>query len=67
MEIVLYTIGCPKCRVLEKMLDKHNIVFHKETNTQVILAKGIDMVPVLEIDGQCLNYDEAIAWVNNLT
>lgn len=63
--VTLYTTGCSRCTVLEKKLDSKQIHYTKEENTDTMLEKGIRSVPVLEVQGQRLNFLEAVQWVNN--
>lgn len=63
--VTLYTTGCSRCTVLEKKLDSKQIHYKKEENTNTMLEKGIKSVPVLEVQGQRLNFLEAVQWVNN--
>ena len=67
MNVVLYTIDCPNCLVLEKKLKQKNIDFLKVSDTNVIVAKGFgdSSFPILEVDGVVMNYKTAIQWVNN--
>lgn len=63
--VTLYTTGCSRCTVLEKKLDSKQIYYRKEGDTNLMLEKGIKSVPVLEVQGQRLNFLEAVQWVNN--
>ena len=67
MSIILYTIDCPKCLILEKKLEAKNIEFLKVSDIDIINAKGFgdSSFPILEVDGLVMNYKTAIQWVNN--
>lgn len=67
MSVVLYTIDCPNCLVLEKKLKQKNIEFLKVSDREAIEAKGLgdSAFPVLEVDGVLMNYKTAISYVNN--
>ena len=64
MNIILYTTHCPKCTVLTKKLNAKNVQYTECADIEQMRDKGIDQVPVLEIDGRLLNFSEANAWVN---
>ena len=64
MKVILYTIHCPKCDVLEQKLNMKNISFTICEDVSVMQSKGIDAVPVLEVDGNLLQFPEAVRWVN---
>jgi hypothetical protein len=67
MNIVLYTIGCKNCEILEKKLEAKNIKFLRVSDKETIIAKGFEdsLFPILEVDGVVMNYKTAIQWVNN--
>lgn len=67
MNIVLYTIDCPNCLILEKKLKAKNIKFFRVSDKETIIAKGFEdsLFPILEVDGVTMNYKTAIQWVNN--
>lgn len=63
MAIVLHSTDCPKCRVLKSRLKESGVVFEENNNTELMIQKGFTTAPVLEIDGVCYNYKEAIEWI----
>ena len=58
MGIVLYSTGCPKCRVLETKLKAKGIGYAEINDVDVMEAKGIMNLPMLEVDGEILNFSE---------
>lgn len=62
--VKLYTTGCPKCRVLEEKLDGKKIDYVEETSQVNMRARGITKVPVLEVDGEMMEFYDAVKWVN---
>ena len=67
MDIVLYTIDCPNCLVLEKKLKAKNIGFLRVSDKDTIIAKGFgdSSFPILEVDGVAMSYKTEIQWINN--
>lgn len=67
MNIVLYTIDCPNCLILEKKLKAKNINAIRVSDKDAIIAKGFgeSSFPILEVDGVVMNYKTAIQWINN--
>ena len=67
MNVVLYTIECPKCVILEKKLEAKNIKFLRVSDEETIRAKGFgdSSFPILKVDGVVMGYKTAIQWVNN--
>lgn len=63
--IKLYTNDCPKCRVLKAKLDSKDIAYEKINDIDLIMEKGIESVPVLELEnGTMMDFSSAIKWVN---
>ena len=62
--IKLYTNHCRKCEILTAKLKEKNIAFDVEDNAEVLLSRGFDFMPMLEVDGRLLNYGEAVKYVN---
>lgn len=63
-EIVLYSTGCPKCTVLEKKLTDKGISYAINRDVDEMINIGIESIPVLKVDGELLNFADAIKWVN---
>lgn len=64
MNVVLHSTHCPRCRVLEAKLNLKNIQYEVNTDQNKMESLGIMSVPVLEVDGQLLQFKEATEWVN---
>lgn len=64
MQITLYSTGCPKCNVLTTKLDSKQIDYTIISDINIISSKGITTVPVLEVDGDMLDFKTAINWIN---
>ena len=65
MEIKLYTTHCPRCSVIEKKLAAAHISYTEVSDERAIGARGIDVVPVLEIDGKLYSFGNAIKWIHD--
>lgn len=61
---ILYTIGCPACKVLEKRLAMQNIEFETVEVTADNNPKNLQTFPQLETDSGMLSYGDAIKWLN---
>lgn len=65
-EIILYTKpGCPKCAVLRKKLNTQNVFYKEISSIEEMIAMGFKSAPVLVVDGEKMDYLEAIKWVNS--
>lgn len=65
MNIILYSTGCPKCKVLKKKLEDKNIEFVENNSVQEMIGLGIKQAPMLSIGGALLDFKNAVTWVNN--
>lgn len=64
--MILYTTNCPKCKVLESKLTAKNISYDICSDVSVMEEKGFMEAPKLEVDGNILNFKEAVDYVNSL-
>ena len=66
MKIVLYSTGCPRCEVLKTKLKNKNIVFEENNDEKLMIDKGFESVPILEVEGVNYNFKEAVDWINKI-
>lgn len=64
VKIILYSTNCPKCNVLEKKLQSKNINFEICNDVDLMLSKGIQQAPYLEVDNELMDFSKAVKWVN---
>lgn len=63
-KIILYSTGCPQCKVLKAKLDAKSIEYDMVTDVQAMIGKGITATPCLEINSELMNFKTAVDWVN---
>ena len=63
MNVTLYSTHCPKCIVLEKKLKEKNIQFNIVSDEDAIIKKGFMTVPILEVNDNIMNFQEAMRWI----
>lgn len=63
MDIILYSTHCPQCEILEDKLQTKNIQYTEITDVSLMLNKGIKNVPVLEVNGEMMDFLKACEWV----
>lgn len=63
-KIILYTIDCPSCKVLEKKLFEKNISFEKVSDMEELKKINVPYFPILKVGEKMLNFREAVTWVN---
>lgn len=67
MDVVFYSTGCPKCKVLKAKLDSKGIDYTIFNDVDRMVEMGITTVPNLMVDGKLMNFKESIEWLNSLT
>lgn len=65
--VILYTINCPKCKVLEKKMQIKGVSFSVVDNKAEVIKKGeevgIKSAPFLQVDDEFYNFSDALKWV----
>lgn len=64
--IILYTTHCPKCKIVEMKLKQKNIEYKECDDMDIMLSKGFKQAPILDIDGNILDFHDSIQYINNL-
>lgn len=65
MKVTLFSTGCPKCKVLEAKLKQKGIVYEHINDMDIMTEKGFMSVPMLEVDGNVMDFATANNWINN--
>lgn len=63
MEVILFSTGCPKCRVLESKLKQKGINYVENNDVELMQEKGFVSVPKLEVDGVVYDFKKAVEWI----
>lgn len=66
MNVILYSTGCPKCKILEKKLYEKNIDHTYVNDIDLMLSMGMPTTPMLDVDGELMDFSAAVKFVNNL-
>lgn len=64
LNVTLYTTHCPKCDILEKKMLSKGIPFSVVDNVKEMLVLGIVQAPMLQVDGNLMDFVTANNWVN---
>lgn len=65
MAVTLYSTGCPKCSVLKQKLDEAGIQYEISSDTDKMMEMGFMSAPVLEVDGEAMDFPAAIRWLRS--
>ena len=63
-EVILYSTGCPKCRILETKLQNKGVYYTKNTSVDEMEKLGFTAVPVLSVGGKYFEFGDAVKWIN---
>lgn len=66
MHTILYSTGCPKCNVLKTKLTQKGVDFELIEDADAMISKGFMSAPMLEVDGNAMDFMDAVKWVNAL-
>jgi glutaredoxin len=67
MKVILYSNHCPKCRILTQKLNDKHIKYEEVNDIDLMIAKGFINMPMLEIDGNIMDFCTANKWINERT
>ena len=63
--ITIYTTeSCPKCRILKNKLDEKGIAYEEFTDEAEMQRMGILSVPVMNVDGEVMEFPQAVQYIN---
>ena len=64
--VILYSTGCPKCKILKEKLDSKSITYQVCDNAELMTQKGFRSVPMLEVDGVLMDFLQANNWIKEI-
>ena len=64
MSVVLYSSGCPMCKVLETKLNQKNIKFEISDNLDYLVEQGVQTLPQLGINNSLIDFKNSCNLVN---
>jgi glutaredoxin len=64
VNIIVYTTGCPRCKILEKTLVAAGIDYIAVSDVEAIVKKGFETVPQMEVEGgDTMDFKAAMNWI----
>lgn len=63
-KVILYTIHCPACKLLEDLLTEKHIPFEICTDKELMAKKGFTQMPMLQVGEEIMNYRKAWVWAS---
>ena len=65
MSVILYSNGCPKCKILKQRLDEKKIAYLESNDTSFLEENKILSFPALAVDNKIYKFYNAILWLKN--
>ena len=69
-DIILYSVNCAKCKVLETKLDQLQISYSLVTDPEIVArvgkAHGITSAPILQVDDIFYDFTRAIKYLKEI-
>jgi len=62
-KIILFSNNCPKCKILKTKLDQKQITYEECNDVDIMIENGFLSMPMLQVNGENMNFNEAIKWV----
>lgn len=66
MNVILYSTGCPMCKMVEEKLKNKGVLFEINSNIEEMRKKGITHVPVAEVNGVLMKTKEILNWMETI-
>ena len=66
MKVVLYSTHCPKCNVLTQKLKEKQVEYEEINDISIMEEKGFQQAPMLEVDGEAMDFSAARKWIENI-
>ncbi len=60
--VILYSTGCPKCKILCKVMTENHIPFVENNSVEDMQALGFTEAPKLSVNGTIYNFTDALKW-----
>ena len=64
--IILYSTGCPKCKMLKKRLQEYNIPYTENNDVDEMIKLGITSVPYIQVAGELLDFAASWKWTQEV-
>lgn len=57
---------CPKCKILQAKLEDKGLEYEKSNDVQQLVDLGFKTVPVLEVEGEYMDFGKAMKWIQGM-
>lgn len=64
MEVVFWSTGCPRCKILASKLDSAGIEYVLNDDVDEMIKMGVKSAPQLSVDGELMDFGKAVKFIN---
>lgn len=64
--VILFTIHCFQCNVLQKKLDLAGVKYEINEDIFEMKKRGYHYAPMLDVDGVSYDFSEALKWLKKI-
>ena len=64
--IVLFSNGCPRCKILKQKLDDKQIKYTISDNFDEVMDQGLQTAPVLKVNNEYYQFGDAVKLIGEL-
>jgi glutaredoxin len=61
--VILFSNGCPRCKVLKQKLDDKQIKYTINEDFDELIENGLQTAPVLKVDDNYYQFGEAVKFI----
>ena len=63
-DVILYSNGCPKCKVIKMKLEEKAVNFIETSDEQKVASMGYQTFPILQVNETIMDFKDANDWIN---
>jgi len=65
-DIVLFSNGCPRCKILKQKLDDKQIKYSISDDFDEVMDQGLQTAPVLKVNNKYYQFGDAVKLIGEL-
>ena len=65
-DIVLFSNGCPRCKILKQKLDDKQIKYSVSDDFNEVMDQGLQTAPVLKVNNKYYQFGDAVKLIGDL-
>ena len=65
-DIILFSNGCPRCKILKQKLDDKQIKYTISDDFDEVMDQGLQTAPVLKVNNKYYQFGDAVKLIGDL-